>query len=95
MVSSETALLQWYIAKNKYMSCKKKLRFMLLLDQVERPSIPAVTFDLASYTDTNSELEFRFDVYELRSLLRIPDTVVTAHCDTCSGDTTLCVMLAL
>ncbi|KAF4033981.1 DDE superfamily endonuclease [Phytophthora infestans] len=97
MVSSETALLQWYIAKNKYMSRKKKLRFMLLFDQVERPSIPAVTFDLASYTDANSELEFRFDVagvYELRSLLRISDTVVTAHGDTCSGDTALCVMLA-
>ncbi|KAF4028889.1 DDE superfamily endonuclease [Phytophthora infestans] len=97
MVSSETALLQWYIAKNKYMSRKKKLRFMLLLDQVERPSIPAVTFDFASYTDANSELEFRFDVagvYELRSLLRISDTVVTAHGDTCSGDTALCVMLA-
>ncbi|KAF4029261.1 DDE superfamily endonuclease [Phytophthora infestans] len=69
---------------------QEKLRFMLLLDQVERPSIPAVTFDLASYTDANSELEFRFDVagvYELRSLLRIPDTVVTAHGDTCSEGT--------
>ncbi|ETP18214.1 hypothetical protein F441_07530 [Phytophthora nicotianae CJ01A1] len=79
---NQVELLQWYIMTRRNFSRKKKMRYLSLIDCVERPLIPNVSFDLARYTNANCEHEFRFDVagiHELFSLLRIPDEVVTVY----------------
>ncbi|ETP27737.1 hypothetical protein F442_22983, partial [Phytophthora nicotianae P10297] len=97
---NQVELLQWYIMTRRNFSRKKKLRYLSLIDYVERPLIPNVSFDLARYTNANCEHEFRFDVagvHELFSLLRIPDEVVTVYNgkvhDRCPGIEALCIML--
>lgn len=98
---NQVELLQWFIATRRGLSRKKKLRYLSLITYVERPVVPLVEFDLSTYSNADSELNFRFDVAgvrELYSLLRIPDEVVTVYNgkvhDRCPGIEALCIMHA-
>ncbi|OWZ00480.1 hypothetical protein PHMEG_00028320 [Phytophthora megakarya] len=73
-------LLHWYILTYRYMSCKKKLNFLSLMTYLEHHIILDVAFNFATYTDANSELEFRFDVTDvslLCTLLSVPDIIMS------------------
>ncbi|ETV69684.1 hypothetical protein H257_14547 [Aphanomyces astaci] len=64
---------------------------------VERPIIPNVRFDLASMTDANAILNFRFDVagvQKLAFLLGLPAAVITASRNRVLRDEALCIVLS-
>ncbi|ETL92418.1 hypothetical protein L917_09266 [Phytophthora nicotianae] len=89
-------LLRHMIKKTS--SKRKKLPYLVLLHDgaIERPLIPNIVFSLASFTDANCELEFRFDIGGLQRLcvlLQVPVVVITAHRDRVMAIEALCIML--
>ncbi|KAE9003855.1 hypothetical protein PR003_g17303 [Phytophthora rubi] len=90
-------LLTWYIWKDARISKRKKLLYLCGLKFVEQPEIPDENFNLDGYTDTNADLEFRFNVAalrELHELYQIPEVVVTDQRDSLPGIEALCIMLS-
>ncbi|EGZ11742.1 hypothetical protein PHYSODRAFT_317192 [Phytophthora sojae] len=63
--------------------------------QAKRPLIPDVRFNLGTYADINSVLDFRFDVRGVRLLVRLfplPAVVVTDSNDRCHAEEAAAVM---
>jgi hypothetical protein len=63
---------------------------------IERPLIPAVTFDLGNIKDANCRLNFRFDrhgVQKLCVLLALPDVIITDARYRCHKDEALAIVL--
>ncbi|KAH9157384.1 hypothetical protein AeRB84_000748, partial [Aphanomyces euteiches] len=75
---------------------RRKLLLEFIHINIERPLVPDVRFDPTKMNDTDAELNFRFDLAGLHSLvvlLGLPDVFVTSARDRCCSLEALCILL--